>query len=83
MGGELWIGGMLMAMLWSAMADSWTAFQEQPCCRPISHHRVRHHRGISSAVAGARINVLGLACGLTSRHEEIVPMARRFDVIAI
>lgn len=40
-----------MLVLWSvvaaALSDSWTAYQEQPCCRPVTHHRVRHHRGES------------------------------------
>ncbi|KPJ01991.1 hypothetical protein RR46_05200 [Papilio xuthus] len=44
MGGGQWIGGVLLAMACSVAADSWTAFQEQPCCRPVSHHRIRHHR---------------------------------------
>ncbi|GBP33203.1 hypothetical protein EVAR_14884_1 [Eumeta japonica] len=36
--------GVLWALLATALADSWTAYQEQPCCRPANHHRVRHHR---------------------------------------
>lgn len=36
--------GILWATLATAMAASWTAYQEQPCCRPVGHHRVRHHR---------------------------------------
>lgn len=39
--------GLVLALLAAALADSWTAYQEQPCCRPVSHHRVRHHRGES------------------------------------
>lgn len=37
--------GILWAILATALADSWTAYREQPCCRPANHHRVRHHRG--------------------------------------
>ncbi|CAH1635193.1 unnamed protein product [Spodoptera littoralis] len=39
-----WTAGVLWVVLASVLADSWTAYQEQPCCRPVSHHRVRHHR---------------------------------------
>lgn len=45
--GRQWTAGVLWAMLATVFADSWTAYQEQPCCRPVSHHRVRHHRGES------------------------------------
>lgn len=39
-----WLG-FLWTVIAAALADSWTAYQEQPCCRPAGHHRVRHHRG--------------------------------------
>lgn len=40
-----WIAGLLSVVLASVLADSWTTYQEQPCCRPVTHHRIRHHRG--------------------------------------
>ncbi|XP_045492185.1 semaphorin-2A-like isoform X1 [Colias croceus] len=43
-GQRQWIAGLVWAVLGSVLADSWTTYQEQPCCRPVSHHRVRHHR---------------------------------------
>lgn len=46
--GGQWAVGLLWAIVASALADSWTAYQEPPCCLPVSHHRVRHHRGESS-----------------------------------
>lgn len=46
MGGRgQWTAGVLWGVLAAVLADSWTAYQEQPCCRPVAHHRVRHHRG--------------------------------------
>ncbi|XP_041972853.1 semaphorin-2A-like isoform X2 [Aricia agestis] len=38
------IFGLLCAVLASVLADTWTAFQEQPCCRPVTYHKIRHHR---------------------------------------
>ncbi|CAF4936819.1 unnamed protein product [Pieris macdunnoughi] len=44
-GQRQWLVALVWAALGSVLADSWTTYQEQPCCRPVTHHRVRHHRG--------------------------------------
>lgn len=45
-GRRQWLVALIWAALGSVLADSWTTYQEQPCCRPVTHHRVRHHRGL-------------------------------------
>ncbi|XP_061705918.1 semaphorin-2A-like [Cydia pomonella] len=43
MGGQ-WTFGALWTLATVVLGDTWIAYQEQPCCRPVLHHRVRHHR---------------------------------------